>query len=267
MSILILSIVVLLCGFLIVFFHSSATKETPASQSSTPRENFVAVVYYLSWVVEVILLCWIWAILSTQNEALWGTIAVVGVVVVFAVLLGYIGKLGREVKQDHQNWLDSHGVKSGDEYIKREKWEKYKRVRIGSPLEQSLQVLADSLLPLFDNMSRVEVWITSQSIKPPDYVENPFMKGLFHRKYKEYTADEGLGFCVGNELMCLKQDYLNRASASDVEQTIKHELVHAWLCWKGIFESHQHGPIFEAKARELGIWKGTERADNKPVRF
>lgn len=94
----------------------------------------------------------------------------------------------------------------------------------------TLQSQADSYLPLFDNMPSVPVRVVNERIAKDRNVAyfDPVRKTIF-----------------------FKREYLNRGQG--VTGTLKHEMVHAWMHWKGKDwdANRTHGPTFQAKLTEV----------------
>lgn len=94
----------------------------------------------------------------------------------------------------------------------------------------TLQSQADSYLYLFDHMPPVPIRIVKQPIAKDNNLAyfDPLRKMIF-----------------------VKQEYLSRGR--DVTGTLKHEMVHAWMHWKGMDRkaSRSHGATFQAKLREV----------------
>jgi hypothetical protein len=94
----------------------------------------------------------------------------------------------------------------------------------------TLQAQADSYLYLFDNMPSVPIRVVNEPIG------------------KEHSVAH---FDPVRKVIYVKQEYLNREQ--DLSDTIKHEMVHAWMQWKGkAWEANRsHGTTFQAKLREV----------------
>ena len=52
--------------------------------------------------------------------------------------------------------------------------------------------------------------------------------------------------------ICFNTVYLISPDFQEIENTLKHELVHAWICWKGVRDDGFHGEQFKKKARQVG---------------
>jgi len=108
-----------------------------------------------------------------------------------------------------------------------------------SGYENALQVMADGLLVEFDNMPRMKILIRD------------------HRNFEERKT--ALAFYApnidGKPAVVIKPDYFRSASFMDVVDTVKHELVHVWVKWKGLYsdEFGGHNEAFLRKAIEIGL--------------
>jgi hypothetical protein len=94
----------------------------------------------------------------------------------------------------------------------------------------TLQSQADSYLYLFDNMPPVPVRVINQPIA----------------KDKNFAYFDPL-----RKVIFIRQEYINQGQG--VQKTLKHEMVHAWMHWKGMNWkfSKNHGPTFQAKLKEV----------------
>jgi hypothetical protein len=94
----------------------------------------------------------------------------------------------------------------------------------------TLQSQADSYLYLFDNMPPVPVRVINQPIA----------------KDKNFAYFDPL-----RKVIFIRQEYITQGRG--VEKTLKHEMVHAWMDWKGMNWkfSKNHGPTFQAKLKEV----------------
>ena len=94
----------------------------------------------------------------------------------------------------------------------------------------TLQSEADSYLHLFDRMPSVPIRVVDEPIAKNKNVAyfDPLRKVIF-----------------------VKQEYLKRSRS--ITYTLKHEMVHAWMHWKGMDRkaSRTHGPTFQAKLRDV----------------
>lgn len=95
--------------------------------------------------------------------------------------------------------------------------------------ESELQGLANSLLHLFNYMPQPKVFL------------NPRMDVDAHAS--------------GSERIEFSMEFVETASQAELERLMKHELIHIWMDWRGLDskDNHDHGPLFQAKARELGL--------------
>jgi hypothetical protein len=96
----------------------------------------------------------------------------------------------------------------------------------------SLQSQADSYLYLFDNMPSVPIRVVNEPVAKENRLAyfDPLRKVIF-----------------------VKQEFVNQEQG--ISYTLKHEMVHAWMDWKGLDwrASQNHGTIFQAKFREVRI--------------
>lgn len=98
-----------------------------------------------------------------------------------------------------------------------------------------LDQLCDSFLHLFGDIPRPTVLIKSADV---------FDNANAHCRYSRSAAEP----CT----IEFNDEYLRLASEQAVENTMKHELVHAWIHSKGITDSATHGHVFITKGREVG---------------
>ena len=56
----------------------------------------------------------------------------------------------------------------------------------------------------------------------------------------------------GSQVIEYKPSHYRMHSERDILGILKHELVHAWIDWKGIKMSDAHGPEFQQKMNEVG---------------
>lgn len=110
-----------------------------------------------------------------------------------------------------------------------------------SALEQHMQSLADSFLWLFGNMPRIQIRVLDATIKG-----EPKPRAL---AYCVYSNDPLQRYIV------LKTEFLRTANMGKIINTMKHELVHAWMGWNGLDwnDSIRHGPLFQLKAKDVGV--------------
>jgi hypothetical protein len=94
----------------------------------------------------------------------------------------------------------------------------------------TLQSQADSYLYLFDNMPSVPIRI----------INEPIVKG-------ENVAY----FDPLRNVIFVRQEYVNQGQG--LRKTLKHEMVHAWMHWKGMDwrASKNHGATFQAKFNKV----------------
>jgi hypothetical protein len=99
-----------------------------------------------------------------------------------------------------------------------------------SQASATLQSQADSYLHLFDNMPSVPIRVINEPIA----------------KNKNFAYFDPL-----RRVIFIRQEYINQGQG--VKKTLKHEMVHAWMHWKGINWKHSknHGATFQAKLREV----------------
>lgn len=99
-----------------------------------------------------------------------------------------------------------------------------------SQASATLQSQADAYLPHFDNMPSVPVRVIDRPIAEGENVAyfDPLRKVIF-----------------------IRQEYIN--GGRGVRKTLKHEMVHAWMHWKGIHWkiSKSHGTAFQAKFNQV----------------
>ncbi len=101
--------------------------------------------------------------------------------------------------------------------------------------EQALQALCRKFLPLF------EIPEPKVSIQPPDVFRGGGTgRVVAHFVRAQYAIE-------------INSEYLARATASDLADTMKHELIHAWIHQKGIYQSDCHDETFCQKARSVGV--------------
>ena len=98
-----------------------------------------------------------------------------------------------------------------------------------------LDELCDSVLPLFGDIPRPTI-----SIKPDNEFDHANAHCVWAGTPEERCAIE------------FNEEYLRNASTEELENTMKHELIHAWIHAKGIQETERHGHVFILKGREVG---------------
>jgi len=97
------------------------------------------------------------------------------------------------------------------------------------------QDMADEMLPLFDNMPQVVVLVEDNEV--------------FHR-------DPYPDACYSNPNILIDPRYAMICSYNDIQGLICHELIHAWLHWKGLsgrgehLDEH-HNDLFVKKVLEI----------------
>jgi Zn-dependent protease with chaperone function len=177
----------------------------------------------------------------------------------FSLILFFIGALATIHDDRYKVAVDTGDVKglprwTAEKALKeRQYWIDFWTPK--SSLEARLQAVCDNLLHLFDNMPRVKVQIVDKPMENPwTHEQNMFDPTLYSKKFS-WNWTHAPAYCVADSLVCLKRVWLNSASPEEVEETIRHELVHAWMDWKGLDkrDSMKHGPIFQAKAAEVGV--------------
>ena len=104
--------------------------------------------------------------------------------------------------------------------------------------DASLQAEADALLPLFDRMPPVPVYLKDETI---------LKSGTNTEKGLAYTH------CDGHEFpsIFVKKTFYQKANRIQLVNALKHELTHAWLCRQGLM-SVGHGARFRQKFSEIG---------------
>jgi hypothetical protein len=98
-----------------------------------------------------------------------------------------------------------------------------------------IEKVVNTSLPLFDSMPvpKVEVWWNDI---------------YFH--YADCVA-----FCTERGTIVFSHSYVQRVGKRDLDNTIKHELTHSWVFWKGLHSNFAegHNAAFIKKAQQLGI--------------
>jgi hypothetical protein len=103
--------------------------------------------------------------------------------------------------------------------------------------DAKLQKQSDALLKLFDNMPQVPVYLKDE----------PILKtGSETQKGVGYTV------CEMNKtpVIYLKKVFYQKANQKQLTNILKHELVHAWFCRKGVRVGHDEQ--FRKKFKEVG---------------
>jgi hypothetical protein len=104
--------------------------------------------------------------------------------------------------------------------------------------DENLQAETDALLPLFDQMPKVPVYLT----------EEPILKsGTNTETGAAYTH------CYPREfpIVFVKKVFYQKANRIQLVNALKHELTHAWLCRQGLM-SAGHNELFRRKFTEVG---------------
>jgi hypothetical protein len=100
-----------------------------------------------------------------------------------------------------------------------------------------LQTAADALLPLFENMPPVAVYVTDAPVlKTGSSIENGVA----------YTD------CAGHTrpTIFIKRDFFVKTNQKQLTNILKHELTHAWLCRQQLMAGHD--AAFQRKFKEVG---------------
>lgn len=110
--------------------------------------------------------------------------------------------------------------------------------KLDSEHNDNLQTEADALLPLFDNMPRVPVFIKDEPI---------LKSGTNTETGAAYTH------CYPREFPAIfvKKIFYQKANQKQLVNALKHELTHAWLCRQGLM-SVGHNEVFRQKFTEVG---------------
>lgn len=105
--------------------------------------------------------------------------------------------------------------------------------------DDKLQAETDALLPLFDKMPQVPVYLKDE----------PFLKqgGTNTERGAAYTH------CDRDEFpsIFVKKIFYQKANRKQLINALKHELTHAWLCRQRLM-SVGHGPLFRRKFSQVG---------------
>lgn len=103
--------------------------------------------------------------------------------------------------------------------------------------DPQLQRQADALLPLFDKMSSVPIFITDAPIKK---------EGSNTERGVAYTN------CVdfNNPSITVKKDFYQKTNRKQLTNILKHELTHAWQCRRGRMWGHDED--FRKKFTDVG---------------
>ncbi|HKY44954.1 MAG TPA: SprT-like domain-containing protein [Pyrinomonadaceae bacterium] len=97
------------------------------------------------------------------------------------------------------------------------------------------QDIADAMLPLFDNMPQVVVLVEDNAV----FHQEPFPAAVY-----------------SSPNIIINPPYARTCSFDQIQDTICHELIHAWLEWKGLlgtgeFLDEHHSELFVKKALEI----------------
>ncbi len=97
------------------------------------------------------------------------------------------------------------------------------------------QDMADEMLPLFDNMPPVVVLVVDNEV----FQRDPYPLAVYSRPN-----------------ILINPSYARTCSFNDLQGTICHELIHAWLDWKGLLGrgehlDEHHSELFVKKALEI----------------
>jgi SprT-like family. len=107
----------------------------------------------------------------------------------------------------------------------------------GFEYDENLQTLANSLLPLFENMPPVPVYS----------VDEPILKS-------GANTETGLAYthCYNHEIpkIFIKKDFYQKTNNKFLTNIVKHELTHAWLCRQRLMNGHDER--FRKKFAEVG---------------
>jgi hypothetical protein len=104
--------------------------------------------------------------------------------------------------------------------------------------DENLQAEADALLPLFDGMPKVPVYLKDE----------PILKSGTHTETgAAYTH------CYPREFpnIFVKKIFYQKANRIQLVNALKHEMTHAWLCRRRQM-SNGHGSLFRQKFSEAG---------------
>lgn len=102
---------------------------------------------------------------------------------------------------------------------------------------EKLQKTADDLLPLFDNMPPVPVFVTDEPV---------IKTGTNTERGVAYTACD----TKGNPVIFVKKIYFENANAKQLLNILKHEQTHAYFCRQGRMWGHDEQ--FRRKFKEVG---------------
>ena len=100
-----------------------------------------------------------------------------------------------------------------------------------------LQTESDALLPLFDSMPPVAVYLTAQ----------PILKS-------GSSVETGVAYtrCDSSEqpVIYIKKDFYEKTNRKQLVNILKHELTHAWLCRQNLMSGHDE--LFRRKFTAVG---------------
>ncbi len=103
---------------------------------------------------------------------------------------------------------------------------------------KKLQSESDALLPLFDKMPVVPVYLSDELIEK---------EGSSVEKGVAYTTCES----IQSPEIIMKKSFFQKANQKQLINILKHELTHAWLCRQNEM-SVGHGELFQKKFRQVG---------------
>ena len=100
---------------------------------------------------------------------------------------------------------------------------------------QVFQDIADDMLPLFDNMPQVVVLVEDSEV----FRRDPYPAAVYSRPN-----------------ILINPSHARICSFNEIQDTICHELIHAWLDWKGLsgrgeYLDEHHSELFVKKALEI----------------
>jgi len=102
----------------------------------------------------------------------------------------------------------------------------------------NLQADADALLPLFDEMRPVPVYLTDEPIlKSGSRIES----GVAYTQCENH---------VYNPIIFIKKNFYENTNRKQLVNILKHELTHAWLCRQNLMTGHDER--FRRKFSEVG---------------
>lgn len=110
----------------------------------------------------------------------------------------------------------------------------------GVDRSDNLQAETDALLPLFDQMPSVPVYLKDEPI---------LKSGTNTETANAYTHCDGGEF----PFIFVKKIYYRQARRKRLVNTLRHELTHAWLCRQRLM-SAGHGALFRRKFEQSGGW-------------